>query len=79
MSDQNGQDEIDKICRLADELAQSIVKMRACRCHGTGIVVKIVNGDILSEPCSCALNANQALDNWKKVQTDLCTPHLREV
>ena len=67
-----GEDDFDSVCRLAEELAQSIVKMRACRCHGTGVAVVIVEGDIVTAPCACASEAAAALDKWKATQARLC-------
>lgn len=78
MNKQNGPEDFDKVCRLADELAQSIVTMKACRCHGTGVTVTIIDGKVHSEPCSCAVAASQALDKWKEIQSNLCSTDKNE-
>lgn len=56
----------DMVCLLAEELAGSIYKMRACRCHGTGVVVTTENGKVFSTPCSCTIAAKEALGKWNK-------------
>lgn len=78
MKEQNGPDDLERVCQLADELAQSIVNMKTCRCHGTGVAVTMVNGDVHTEPCSCAIAANQALDKWKEIQSGLCLTNRNE-